>query len=392
MGRDGQVLIVGGGIGGLSAALALERRGIASRVIEAREHPSEAGAGLQVGPNGTRILETLGVADALGELAGRPDAILVRDGAGGAELARMPLGDSIAARHGAPYWTLHRADLHAALSARARSSGAITMDTGRVIDAGETGIGAAHVRLAGGAVLEGAAVVAADGLWSSLRATCVGAEAPVRVGVSAARAVVPAAHLAAGEHVHVGLWLSADCHVVHYPVRGGAEIALVVVFADARGGGPAGWDTALPIDRIAALAARTAAPLKAILAAAPSWRVWDLHRVAPVPMARGRVALLGDAAHPIRPHLAQGAVMALEDAVVLASSVASAPGDPVAAFARYAALRRRRVDRVAAASQQNGVIFHMRGMAALARNSAMRMLGGERLMRRYDWLYGWRQT
>lgn len=390
MGPDGQVLIVGGGIGGLAAALALERRGIPSRVIEAREHPSEAGAGLQVGPNGTRILETLGIADALRELAGRPEAILVRDATTGAELARMPLGGWIASRHGAPYWTLHRADLHAALLARARSLGRITLDTGRAVDVADTGNGPAKVRLSNGTVLNGVAVVAADGLWSGIRTSSFGAAAPAPVGVSAARAVVRASAVAAGERTHVGLWLSATSHVVHYTVRGGAEIALVVVFPDAHGAGAAAWDTALPIDRIGALATRTAAPLQAILAAAPSWRVWDLHRVAPVPMARGRIALLGDAAHPIRPHLAQGAVMALEDAVVLASSIAAAPGDPDAALASYAALRRPRVERVAAASQQNGVIFHMQGVAAFARDTAMRMLGGERLMRRYDWLYGWR--
>lgn len=392
MAPDGQVLIVGGGIGGLATALALERRGITSRVIEARQDPSEAGAGLQVGPNGTRILQTLGVADALAGLAGRPGAILVRDAASGSELARMPLGDWIASRHGAPYWTLHRADLHAALLARARSLDAITYETGRVISAGDDANVPAQVRLASGATRHGVAIVAADGLWSGIRATSCAATAPVPVGVSAARAVVPAAALTAGERTHVGLWLSPACHVVHYPVRGGAEIALVAVFPDAHGAATAAWDTALPADRIAALATRTTAPLRAILAAAPSWRAWDLHRLAPVPMAHGRIALLGDAAHPIRPHLAQGAVMALEDAVVLASSIAASPGDTAAALARYAAVRRPRVDRVAAASQQNGTVFHMQGMAALARDMAMRLLGGERLIRRYDWLYGWRSS
>jgi salicylate hydroxylase len=203
---------------------------------------------------------------------------------------------------------------------------------------------------------------------------------------------VPASELAAGERTHVGLWLSAACHVVHYPVRGGAEVALVAVFPDIAGAGSAAWDMSLPVDRIRAVASRTTPPLQAVLGAAPSWRVWHLHRVAPVPMARGRIALLGDAAHPIRPHLAQGAVMALEDAVVLASSIGAAPGDPAAALARYAALRRPRVDRVAAASLRNGMIFHMQGVAAIARDTAMRMLGGESLMRRYDWLYGWRNA
>jgi salicylate hydroxylase len=187
---------------------------------------------------------------------------------------------------------------------------------------------------------------------------------------------------------NIGLWLSPGANIVHYPVRGGTEVAIVVIAMEAWQGRE--WD--VEADR-AALIARIGsfhATLTGPLAAAPSWRKWALYRLPPLPCwSAGRVSLMGDAAHPMLPHLAQGGVLALEDAVVLADCLSAHPGDEAAAFRTYEAKRGRRAARVQAMSSLNGRVYHLGLPLAWARNAALRVLPGERLMAGYDWLYGW---
>lgn len=385
------VLIAGGGIGGLATALALARRGIAAEVLERRTVFGDDGAGIQIGPNGTRILEELGAATSLRARATVPDALRILDAASGRELARFPLGRWIALRHGAPYWALHRRDLHASLVAAAESEPLIRIRKGFDVGAVHEGTeGVAAVSSNGNQTLGGDALIAADGAWSELRVRVFGGGPARFTGKVAMRVVLPIEEVPEALHrTEVHLWLGPDVHVVHYLVSGGHAVALVAVFD----GGRIATDWSTPRDR-AWVAAQTAgfAPLLGDLLTRPEhWRSWPLLALGgPEPhVAVGRTALLGDAAHPMLPFLAQGGVMALEDAAVVAQALAADPDDPARAFARYAAARRARVRRVARASQMNGLIYHVSGLLAAARNLALARIPPERFMRRYDWLYGW---
>lgn len=383
------VVIAGGGIGGLAAALALARKGIASLVLERRPEFGDDGAGIQIGPNGTRILATLGVAPVLEGTVAKPDAIQIRDAQTARGLAQFPLGAWIAARHGAPYWTAHRRDLHTALRAVAEREPLIEIRTGVEVADLRAGPNDATAVSADGDAITGRAVIAADGAWSALRMRAFAAAAPTFTGKCAVRTVLPAIRVPdALRTSHVHLWLGADVHVVHYPVSAGDAVALVAIFDDGRIAGD--WNA--PCDR-AWVEARTqtfAASLKDLLSRPDTWRRWSLLTLEQPPnRANGRMALLGDASHPILPFLAQGGVMALEDAVVLAHALAADPADPARALAGYAGARAPRVARVAAASQRNGRIYHMSGPMAAARNLALRVVPPARFMRRYDWLYGW---
>jgi salicylate hydroxylase len=385
-----KVAIAGGGIGGLATAIALAKHGIPSRVFERRAAFPEEGAGIQIGPNGTRILEGLGVADLLRDQAATPDALSVRDGATGRELTRLPLGSWIAGRHASPYWTAHRKDLHVALRQRADADPLITLTTGveivSVIDEG------AEIRAvaATGETFNASLLVAADGIWSKLRKHVAADTTPRPTGKIALRSVTLADALPAGLRRNaVHIWLAPGGHVVHYPVNHGRDIALVVIADD-----PAHdveWD--LPASGQAAQqkVRSFAEPVHSLVEKAAPWRHWALHSLPELnSWSAGRTVLLGDAAHPVLPFLAQGAVLALEDATTLAACVARHNNDIAMALRSYEQTRRPRARRVAQASARNGRIYHMAGINAVARNTALRMTPPNRVMAGFDWLYGWR--
>jgi salicylate hydroxylase len=385
-----RVAIAGGGIGGMATALALASHGIASEVYERREAFPEEGAGIQIGPNGTHILQRLGVAEYLLAHAATPDVLSVRDGKTGRELTRLPLGTWIAERHGAPYWTAHRRDLHVALRARAEANPLIDLRTGIEIASFVTepdGITATGMR---GEALRASSLVCADGLWSNLRSKIAPGASPQPAGKVAYRCVIPADNLApefTPNAVHI--WLAPGAHVVHYPVNAGRDIALVVIADDTMR--ERAWDTSASAATVREKVRDYAPPLQALVATANDWRCWSLYQMPPLERwSNGRAALLGDAAHPVLPFLAQGAVLALEDAVTLAEAVADRRSDVEASLRNYEQARRPRARRVVEASQRNGRIYHMAGAAALARNTTMRLAPPPRVMAGFDWLYGWR--
>jgi salicylate hydroxylase len=387
------VLIAGGGIGGLALALALASLGRRSLVVERQETPAAAGAGIQLGPNGVRALRWLGVADALQPQVGEPEAIAVRAGASGRRLVRLPLGRWIAERHGAPYWAMHRGDLYGALAAAAGAHPSIGIQTGFEVAAVEAEAGQVAVRDTGGRTLTAPVLIGADGLWSAVRRALRPEHVPQPAGAIAMRTVAPAAAVEGLDAPCVALWLSPAVHVVHYPVRRGREVAVVVIAreADARHG--RGWDGQVDAGRLHRRLAPFHPALREALARAAvdpgQWRQWTLHTLPPLPAwAHGRVALLGDAAHPMLPYLAQGGALALEDAVVLAGCIHAA-AEPEAGLARFEALRAQRARRVQAASLRQGRIYHLPPPFSWARDTVLTLAPGSRLMAGYDWLYAW---
>jgi salicylate hydroxylase len=389
------VIIAGAGIGGLTAALALARSGFRALVLEQAERLEETGAGIQLSPNATRILVGLGLADRLRPHVVAPAAIRVLGARSGREIVRIPLGGEATQRYGAPYWVVHRGDLQAVLSDAAVQDLNIVVRLGMSMEDFATHPHGVTVSARGPAGLwteHGHALIAADGLWSAARARIAAKAPPHFTGRTAWRALIPAAQLAPEfREPLVHLWLGHDAHLVHYPVKGGTFVNVVVITADDWSG--PGWsEPASRVDLLARLSSRRWAPqAHSVFRAPDAWLKWALYETEPLAsFVQGAAALLGDAAHAMLPFLAQGAAMAIEDAAVAAQCLARMPDDPAAAWESYSAIRRGRTRKVQRLAARNGKRYHRAGAAAMLRNTAMRLIGGERLLQNYDWLYDWR--
>ena len=383
-----RVLIAGGGIGGLAAAIALGQRSIESEVLERSRFTEETGAGIQLGPNATRALAALGVLEAISARAFLPDAIAIYDGLTGRKLTSVPLGTRAENRYGAPYLTLHRADLHAGLRAAAESLAPVTLRPSFDVSAADTQGSDVLVRSTEGSEAKGVALVGADGLWSTLRPLIAPAASLRFTGATAWRTLLPRAELPAPFNAsEVGLWLGPRAHLVHYPVRGGSDLNVVAVIE----GGAAlqGWNQTGSAETLLAAFTRWTKDSKSLLERATSWRSWSLYRLTGLRrFCEGRIALVGDAAHPVLPYLAQGVALAIEDAVTLADTIAACPGDPALAFPRYETLRWPRTSRVQRLSRRFGRIYHLGGPLRLARNLVLERRSGEAALSDFDWLYG----
>lgn len=387
------ILIAGAGIAGLAVAVGLARAGFAVKMLERRRVLSEAGAGIQIGANGVKALAALGLREAVEAVAFKPQGLAIRQGASGALLTRLPWGDLAQRRWGAPYLTMLRSELQAALLAAARAQDNIELvldfDVADVA-AGEAGVA---VTAQDGRQAQGRALIGADGLWSRVRDEVQQGDLEP-TGYVAYRAVIDRGGLAAPfDAPDIGLWLSAEAHVVHYPVMGGQKLGLVVIVGNARRTDD--WDDPAHLADIAPYVAKWAAGLRHLLEHAPSWRRWTLYDLTALRRwSTGAITLMGDAAHPVLPFFAQGAVMALEDAALLVRAIKlhSAQGgglDVAAAFATYEDMRKNRVRRMSAASWANGRTYHMGGLGAVVRDTVLRLSAPERLLGRFDWLYGY---
>ena len=393
-----QALIAGGGIGGLAAATACARAGLQVRLYEQAAAFSEVGAGVQLGPNAVRRLQGWGLGVALDAVAAQPQQLCVRSAVDGRELATLRLNPDMAQRYGAPYRTIHRADLHGLLLAALAQDSRVRVKAGCPVRAVRQDAGCVTLSLATDLEVEGDLLIGADGLWSTVRQQVWGDGTAAPTGHVAYRALVAQQALPAGlRSQQVTAWLGPRLHVVAYPVRRGELLNVVVIVQGQPRGEPQNWaqdwDQAAVAAELQAAMGPTCAAVRDLVQAMPSWRLWVLNDRAPVSqphaMVNGRVALLGDAAHPMLPYLAQGAGMAIEDAAELGSLLtmtSAAALDVPLALDRYALNRWQRVARVQARSRRNGRIFHATGAAQLARDLSLRLLGPRVLD--VPWLYG----
>lgn len=388
-----QALVAGGGIGGLAAALACARTGWDVRLFERAAAFSEVGAGIQMGPNVTRVLQGWGLGDALAAVAATPERLRVRDALSGQELASIALGCSAVERYGAPYATIRRADLQQLLLAAVQGEGGVALRTGTTLTTHSTddARGTVTLQTSDGPV-EGDALIGADGLWSAVRGQMLRDGPPRPTGHLAYRAMLPQASLPAALRSNdVTVWLGPRLHVVTYPVLRGEWLnVVVIVHGRVPGDDLSGWDHAANASGLREALRGVCTPLADRVQAIADWRLWvlcDRPRVASADqLAAGRVALLGDAAHPMRPYLAQGAGMAIEDAAELGRALAMTDIDVPLRLRRYALNRWQRNARVQARSARNGRIFHATGLVRWGRNTSLALLG-ERLLD-LPWLYG----
>ena len=387
------VIVAGAGIGGLTAALALAQRGFEVTLFEAAPRLEEIGAGLQLSPNAARVLVGLGVEERLRPHVVKPEHLTVRSARSGRLLAQAPLGASVAQRYGAPYWVIHRGDLQAALCDAVAATPNITLKLGTRVEgftAHDGGVAVAALQGSQAFEAQGVALIAADGLWSTLRQRLGHRAAPRAAGHTAWRTLVPADNAARDFAAPaVNLWLGHDAHMVHYPVKAGRMINVIAIVDD--DWREPGWNMPGATREILGRFApeHWHASARDLLAAAERWQKWALFDRAPLATwGDGPVTLIGDAAHPMLPYLAQGAAMAIEDAAVLAACLSS-DSDVPSALRRYEARRLPRTARVQRDARHNGTVYHMRGAAAVLRSLGLMAMGGDRLVSRYDWLYGW---
>lgn len=387
------VLIAGGGVAGLTAVVAFGRRGAAVRLLERSAAFREIGAGLQLSPNATRILDALGVLDALMPAAVRPPAVLMRDVRSLRAIARIPLGDWGERRWGAPYLVAHRADLQRALLDVAATLPSVTIGSGVAVAALEHDGDGIAIRTDAGDTVSGRLGIVADGVWSKLRPAKPDSNGARFAGQIAWRCVLPAGGAADAlvPDLSVGAFLGPDFHLVAYPIAGGAQIN-VVAFTEGR---PAAEDWSVSADPAPLFRhlAGAAAPLAGLASDPGRWSAFPIH-IAPegIGWTRRRVALIGDAAHAMTPFAAQGAAMAIEDAWSLACAAARAPS-LLEALQGWEAKRRPRIARVRRRGAFNKLVWHAAGPVAAARNAALRFASPEKLAAGLDWLYGfeWRE-
>ncbi|MEP9371184.1 FAD-dependent monooxygenase [Mesorhizobium sp. KR1-2] len=395
--RSRQIIVAGAGIAGLTAALAFARRGFSVDVFERSESLVEVGAGLQLSPNATRILDRLGVLELLLPKAVRPRGVILRDARTLSELARVPLGDSAEQRWHAPYLVAHRADLQGALLEAVALQPAIRLVTGATV-AGLTprppGVAVTLDRAGGIDQTTGLLLVGADGVWSAVRGLLGIADGSRFAGELAWRTVIDAdsdigqAFAGIGARDAVNAFLHPGFHLIAYPVRGGAAFNLV---AFTRGQRIAeGWSGAANAAILEQAMRHTAPALARLARDAGPWTAWPIHTVRPqTPWTAPGVALIGDAAHAMTPFAAQGAAMAIEDADTLAAFVASEPGNVAAALAAWERSRRPRIAAVARRGAFNHFAWQAWGPIALVRNLVLKTRPPEKLAADLDWLYGW---
>jgi len=366
------ILIAGAGISGLSAAIALAGRGFDVKVLERAPAIREVGAGLQVGPNGIRAFEELGVAEEIRRVTFRPEAIVLMDSPSGMEICRQELTQSFLDRFGHPYQVAFRADVQGVLlEAARRYPDRIEILLGNGVRSLEQDRYRVFARLDDGSRVAGASLIGADGLWSQVRSFVVGDGRPRVSGHIAYRAVLGVDRVPADILTDdVQVWIGPRHHLVCYKLRDGELFNIVAIFHSSRY--LEGWDKEADVAELRAGFADACDRVRRLLDHVQTWRMWVLCDRDPVRhWTEGRVTLVGDAAHPMLPYLAQGACMAVEDSVCLAARLAETPGDMPSAFLAYQNARYPRTASTQLVAREMGVANHLDGEARERRNAVL---------------------
>jgi salicylate hydroxylase len=382
------ILIAGGGIGGLAAALGLARQGFAVQVLEKAARLGEVGAGIQLGPNAFHAFDRLGLGDTARAMAIHVDRLRLMDALTAEEICHIDLGEAFRARFRNPYAVIHRGDLHGVFLAACRDHPLVKLRTGAEVARYDQDGATVTAFLADGETARGAALIGADGLWSRVRAQLVGDGAPRVSGHTTYRSVIPTERMPEDLRWNAAtLWAGPKCHIVHYPLQGWKTFNLVVTCHN---------DAPEPVAGKPATAEEVFAGFRHVHPTAQSiirqgrdWKLWVLCDREPVTgWVAGRVALLGDAAHPMLQYMAQGACMAMEDAVCLARMMAAHPGDVPRALRAYNAERALRTARVQLQSRAIGDhVYHPSGAHAALRDAMMRAKSQAEWRETLAWLY-----
>lgn len=382
------VLVAGGGIGGLAAALALARQGYAVKVLEQAAELGEIGAGIQLGPNGFAALDALGIGELARSRAVYTDEMVMHDALDETLVGRIPTGAAFRQRFGNPYAVIHRADVHGSLLKGALATGRVEVATSTAVHGVEQGANGVTVLDAKGGRHQGLALIGADGLKSAVRHQVVGDEARVS-GHVVYRAVVDKADFPQDLQWNAAaVWVGPDCHLVHYPLRGGEQYNVVVTFHSRQA---EAWSVREgSFEEVQSYFEAICPRARQLIDLPKSWRRWATADRDPIAQwTYGLVTLLGDAAHPTLQYLAQGACMALEDAVTLGEALRVHDGHIGKAFAHYQRSRVARTARVVLSAREMGRIFHAKGVERLVRNDLWKGRSPERFYDAMEWLYGW---
>jgi 2-polyprenyl-6-methoxyphenol hydroxylase-like FAD-dependent oxidoreductase len=381
------VIVVGGGIAGLSTALALSHKGIPVQVLEQAPEFKEIGAGIQLGPNVFRMFEVLGLTKDIVHWAAFPEGLELRDSITGETVVELKIDQRFHAKYHAPYGVIHRADLLNVIYEACKKSNLIKLSASQKVVAVDEDDAGVSARTASGETFRGAALIGCDGLWSTVREHIVGDGKPIVSGHIAYRAVLPTEEWPKEYRLpKMIIWAGDKTHLVHYPLRRGELFNLVVVFHSDRY--EEGWDSYGDPAELHERFAEKCEPVRTLLQKVNSWKMWVLcHRLPISNWSKGRMTLVGDAAHPMLQYLAQGGNMAIEDAVCLANQIVEHGGDYAAAFKRYQALRYLRTARVQTMARVYGEVYHATGVIRELRNQVLRewMAQGGIDM---SWLYG----
>jgi 3-hydroxybenzoate 6-monooxygenase len=363
-----QLIVAGGGIGGLAAAYVLGREGHQVTVLEQSAAFGEIGAGIQLGPNIFRMFEYLGLTEAINQVAFFPPGMGMNDVRTGERVVRVPLADAARAVYGYPYGVIYRVDIHNVFLDACKAQPTVTLRTGCKVEGFEQDERRVRVRLAGGEALEADGLIGADGLWSRVRQAVVGDGKPRVSGHIAYRAVLKREEVP--EHLwsdDVLLWGGEKTHLVHYPLRRGELFNLVAVFHSNKY--DEGWNTFGDTAELNERFAEAVPQVRELLGKIETWKMWVLCDREPVKnWSDRRVTLLGDAAHPMLQYLAQGAGQAIEDAVVLGEALKLTRGGVVEAFGKYQQARYLRTGRVQLTARFYGDIYHASGVTRELRN------------------------
>ncbi len=386
------VLVAGGGIGGLAAALALVRRGFAVKVLEQAPQLGEIGAGIQLGPNAFAAFDALGIGEKARGRAVYTDEMVMHDALDETLVGRIPTGEAFRQRFANPYAVIHRADVHGALFEGAQESGRIEVLTSTQVTRVEQDADSVTAFDQNGAAHHGIALIGADGVKSAVRQQYVGDAARVS-GHVVYRAVIDKKDFPVDLQWNAAsIWVGPNCHLVHYPLRGGEQYNVVVTFHSRK---QEEWSvTEGSREEVQSYFEGICPRARQLIDLPKSWKRWATADREPIGQwtfgPGNRTTLLGDAAHPTLQYLAQGACMALEDAVTLGEALRVNGNDFARAFELYQRSRVSRTARIVLSAREMGRIFHAQGVERLVRNDLWKGRSPERFYDAMEWLYGWK--